>query len=444
MGVGKFPNMSPSLSAWLIVLIGVVSCIADSDTSYVLLDANNFQLEVDSKDVVLVCFFHSKAEPEDNLSQEFVNAATRLQGKGPVLAAVDCAIEKTLMKKYEIEDFPTLRLFRDGKVYHYRRPIETNAIVDFVEMLLQPAVATVSTVTEAIELTESDKAVVIGFFSPENTKEYETFLNVASTFQASDGQAVLFAEVVNPQVVKEFEIVYTPMVFLFRPNEDAVGYTGMFNERELADWITISTTPTLRELLPETFLSIFEDNTPTLLAFVDKKLPSTGALLTVLTEVSVRYLHKINFVFTERQHFGALAEKMGISGADNAIAILDFSKREHFLLGIKDGATTSKEVNEFCDSYLKGTLVRAEDGAVTAPVTGEIPETVVIANPSNELMMDFYVPWCDFYINIGVPHSGLPRVSLLNSLPSFNHTPTTSSPSSNTVAVTETGQATAK
>jgi thioredoxin-like negative regulator of GroEL len=111
--------------------------------------------------------------------------------------------------------------------------------------LLQPPVTTISSVTQAIEFTEADHAVLIGFFSPENTKEFETYLTVAATFQASDIQNVAFAEVINPKVVKEFEIVYTPAVFLFRPKEDAVGFTGMFNERELADWITISTTPTL-------------------------------------------------------------------------------------------------------------------------------------------------------------------------------------------------------
>jgi len=36
-------------------------------------------------------------------------------------------------------------------------------------------------------------------------------------------------------------------------------------------------------------------------------------------------------------------------------------------------------------------------------------------------MMDFYVPWCDFYIHIGVPHSGIPSVSLLSQPPNLEH-----------------------
>merc|ERR1712096_584330 len=137
--------------------------------SYMQLDANNFQVEIDASDIVVVCFYHSKADPEDDLDSEFVVASQRADFPGVVMAAVDCAYEKTLQKKYDIEDFPAVRLFRDGKVYHYRRALEADALVSFIEKLKRPPVRTLSTVTEAIDLTESDKPVIIGFFSPENT-----------------------------------------------------------------------------------------------------------------------------------------------------------------------------------------------------------------------------------------------------------------------------------
>ncbi len=96
----------------LCVIVCVVLQAVAADDAVIALDATNFQFEVDNKDILLVCFFHSKSEPEDNISDEFLEAAKRIQGKGPVLGAVDCAYEKTLQRKYEIDDFPAIRLFR--------------------------------------------------------------------------------------------------------------------------------------------------------------------------------------------------------------------------------------------------------------------------------------------------------------------------------------------
>jgi protein disulfide-isomerase A1 len=100
------------LFACALVLLAAVSCAAEEEKTVIPLDANNFQLEISSKDIVLVCFYHSQGEPEDALDPEFVAAAEKMKGQGVVFGSVDCAYEKTLLKKYEIEDFPSLRLFR--------------------------------------------------------------------------------------------------------------------------------------------------------------------------------------------------------------------------------------------------------------------------------------------------------------------------------------------
>eukprot|EP00298_Acanthocystis_sp_HF-20_P002832 c13219_g1_i2.p1 GENE.c13219_g1_i2~~c13219_g1_i2.p1 ORF type:complete len:450 (+),score=150.18 c13219_g1_i2:26-1351(+) len=416
-----------NLSIFVFSLLFLTVHVKSEDTSFITLDANNFQSTIDGHDIVMVCFYHSKGEAEEGLDKEYVLAADKLKDKSTqlLMAVVDCAFEKTLQKKYQIEDFPSVRLFRDGKMYHYRRALEANSIISFSEKLLQTSVKTISSTAEAVDLTSSsnsDKSVLMGFFGPKDTKEYEVFLNVASSFQASDDPNTQFSEVVDPSILKQFEIVYTPTVFLFRPNGDVVGYTGMFSEQEFADWITISTTPTLRELTPETFLSVFEDNTPTLLTFIDKSDPTTGSLLTSLTETSVHYLHKINFVFTERTHFEGLAEKMSIPPTGNVITILDFHTREHFIMEQpSDTKATTKDITSFCEKFLKKELIRAEDGEMKSQNDDKIPETIVIANPTTDRMMDFYVPWCDFYIHIGVPHSGIPAVALLSHPPNLDH-----------------------
>ena len=52
-----------------------------------------------------------------------------------------------------------------------------------------------------------------------------------------------------------------------------------------------------------------------------------------------------------------------------------------------------------------------------------VPETIAMANPSPDVLMDFWVPWCDFYIHISVPADGAPRVSIPLELPAFAERP---------------------
>ena len=42
----------------------------------------------------------------------------------------------------------------------------------------------------------------------------------------STAAGVSFAEVLEPSLIREFEIVYTPMLFVFRPGEDAIACAG--------------------------------------------------------------------------------------------------------------------------------------------------------------------------------------------------------------------------
>ena len=61
-----------------------------------------------------------------------------------------------------------------------------------------------------------------------------------------------------------------------------------------------------------------------------------------------------------------------------------------------------------------------EEDTLELPTSLEdVPETVVVANPTADSLMDFWVPWCDFYIHISVPADGAPRVSIPLELPAF-------------------------
>lgn len=100
---------------------------------------------------------------------------------------------------------------------------------------------------------------------------------------------------------------------------------------------------------------------------------------------------------------------------------MDFAKREHFLFNHHALNISADGLSNFVESYLHGKLSKAEEKtvAVKVPQTIDDIQTVVIANPSKDILMDFWVPWCDFYIHISVPHKGNPLVDIPHNLPEF-------------------------
>ena len=117
----------------------------------------------------------------------------------------------------------------------HRRPLLSargelwQAIAEFLLATQRPAARTLSSVHEAVELTEGAKPVVLGFFEAREVAEYEAFVAAAKAAQGTPtGAKVAFAEVLEPSLIAEFEIVYTPMIFVFRPGHDALGYTGKY------------------------------------------------------------------------------------------------------------------------------------------------------------------------------------------------------------------------
>jgi len=229
---------------------------------------------------------------------------------------------------------------------------------------------------------------------------------------------------VDPTLIKEFEIVYTPMVFLFKPQEDALGYTGKFTQEKLSEWIESVGIDLVRELRPDNFLELFNAGTPALLAFVDdqESQDMREALVADMNLVAGEHADSLTFIYTKRKQYDGLYEKLGFGPENPPICIMDFSKREHYLFGHHSKNVTSEAISNFVEAYLHGKLSKAEEKEVQVKVPQtleDIPETVVIANPSKDVLMDFWVPWCDFYIHISVPHKGNPLVDIPHQLPDF-------------------------
>ena len=116
----------------------VASLAAADESDVVTLTSKNFADVVAKEKLVFVKFFAPWCGHCQSMAEDFKKTATELKGKA-VLADVDATTEEELAKKYNIDGFPTLKLFADGEeVVDYNGGRDKESMIQFIERATVP------------------------------------------------------------------------------------------------------------------------------------------------------------------------------------------------------------------------------------------------------------------------------------------------------------------
>lgn len=106
-----------SFTPLVLGLLGATAAVSaadadPADSNVVTLTTDTFDEYVKEHDLVLAEFYapwcgHCKA-----LAPKYEEAATELKGKNIPLVKVDCTAEEDLCRTYEVDGYPTLKVFR--------------------------------------------------------------------------------------------------------------------------------------------------------------------------------------------------------------------------------------------------------------------------------------------------------------------------------------------
>lgn len=154
----------------------------ERDDGIVVLTGENFQKALDHFDNLLVEFYapwcgHCKA-----FAPDYVKIASILQDKGQNVACakVDAPEEQDLIEKYDIQGFPTLKLFRkDKKTDTYQGFRSVDTLVDWVTRKIGPAALLLEDHESAEKFKDSAEVVVVAHFKDSASNESLTFFEVA-------------------------------------------------------------------------------------------------------------------------------------------------------------------------------------------------------------------------------------------------------------------------
>jgi protein disulfide-isomerase A1 len=383
-----------SFTALALGLVGAAAVASASDV--VELKQDTFSDFIEGNNLVLAEFFapwcgHCKA-----LAPEYEEAATTLKEKNIKLAKVDCTEEADLCKKYDVEGYPTLKVFRGpDNVSPYSGQRKAPAIISYMTKQSLPAVSLLTTETFE-DFKSADKVVLVAYFDADDKTSNTTFATVAENLRDN----FLFGASSDAALIKT-EGVTVPSIVLYKSfDEGKSTYTEAFDVEAIEKFANTASIPLIGEVGPETYAGYMATGIP--LAYIFAETPEERAEIAItLKPIAEKYRGVISFATIDAKAFGAHAGNLNLK-ADifPAFAIQDTVNNKKFPLD-QETKITHDSISTFVQNYVDG-KVEPSIKSEPIPVTQEGPVYTVVAknydeivlNNDKDVLIEFYAPWC--------------------------------------------------
>lgn len=319
-----------------------------------------------------------------------------MKKSGIKLAKVDCTVEQDVCQQYDVNGYPTLKVFRNGVPTDYGGPRKADGIVSYMNKMSLPAITDLTEETHD-DFTKADKVVVIAYGDSKHPvpKAFEEYAN-----QARD--SFVFGKFEGSSLPKLAGKQSLPAVVLYKEFDDGqVNFPGKtIDAEELGKFVKAQAIPIFDELGPDNFANYADHGIPIGYLFVD---PADEAgrkeIVDGLMDLAKKERGVVNFVYIDGTKFGDYGKSLGVD-ADNlpGFVLQDLAATTKYVLPEKASA---KAIEKFVTSALSGDI-KPTVKSQAVPESQDGPVWMLTADGWNELFDDtskdvfaeFYAPWC--------------------------------------------------
>eukprot|EP01027_Heterolobosea_sp_BB2_P022922 GEZU01033827.1.p1 GENE.GEZU01033827.1~~GEZU01033827.1.p1 ORF type:complete len:425 (-),score=173.05 GEZU01033827.1:132-1406(-) len=352
------PSSKPLFATLLIfalVALFTTCAFAEDDeektSKVVFLTSSNFD-DFISKNKAFVKFFAPWCGHCKSLAPIWEEAAEKYSDKA-AFVKVDCTTNEALCQRFDVQGFPTLKLFTEGNVIEYEGARDAEAFAQFIDRMSGPALHELKSQDDVARFVSS-KSTAYLFFGDSGSAARDAMEAAAKQFQAS----LDFAHVIDDadgSITKQYKVESTPALVAITPDETFV-YSGSFDEAEnIADFIAKTRFGLVAELGPNTYNEIRRLNKPMVILGVK---PSTGdeaqKAIAIEREVARKFNDKFSFTWIDGERWGAyLSSSYQLAESDLPhIVVLDPVQGQYWTQKFGDEAA----FGTFLDSIHSGAL----------------------------------------------------------------------------------------
>jgi len=363
------------------------------DSDVLVLNGDNFNEVVKGAPLVAVEFYapwcgHCKA-----LAPEWEKAATTLKGKVS-LAKVDCTEAESLCQEYEVQGYPTLKLFRDGTASPLEVARKAEPIVAYLTAELEPAVSILSTGDQVKSFVEEHPIAVLGYFDNDHDDRYTTFDRLASTLKHSTSFGAVVGDTLSPEIKRP------SIVFHRNFDEPIVTYEGEFSSEDINSWIAQQKVPVLGEIGQETYQIYMSAALPVGYLFINTEQDNTN-LLDGVKEVAKKVKPHFLIAWIDNNKYAQHGVRIGLSGKTvPSFAVDDGVKGTRYIFP-EDTELSADALARWAEQYLaneisphiKSEPIPEDNNGPVKTIVAHTFDTIV-NDASKHVLVEFYAPWC--------------------------------------------------
>ncbi|KAG5649024.1 hypothetical protein DXG03_000373 [Asterophora parasitica] len=383
-----------------VCLLALASLVLGEAASDVLkLTSATFEESVAAHPLLLVEFFapwcgHCKA-----LAPHYEEAATTLKEKNIQLASVDCVDEADLCQSKEVQGYPTLKVYKNGKPTDYAGPRKADGIISYMVKQSLPAVSEVTAANHE-EFQGADKLVVVAYV-PSSTAEPSPEFSATAEKHRDE---YLFGLTTDEAAIKAAG-VEAPAIVVYRNYDEpksvypypVVGATT----KDLEDWLSELAIPIIDEVSGENYATYAQSTKPLAYLFLDPTADGKDAAIEAIKPVAAKYKSKLNFVWIDAIKFGDHAKALNLPEAKWPAFVVQNLESQ-----LKYPFDQTKEVTPgAADEYLADYFAGKIEPTLKSQPIPEVQNTAsytlvgksfddVVFDDSKDVFVEFYATWC--------------------------------------------------
>ncbi|NXA38502.1 PDILT protein, partial [Eudromia elegans] len=293
-----------------------------------------------------------------NLSKEFTEAARQLRKEAPRIqfGKIDVTDQHDLIKEFNIQQFPTVKLFVDGS---RKDPIdckgvrEASTFITWVKRRTGPSTVLINSTAQAEAMINTEDLAVIAFFKELHGDSVDVFCETAK-----EVPEMPFGMTTSEEVSVSYAMRQSTLVVFKKgkPVHNEVLEDGSQNKLYLTRLIKTFTLDLVTEYNLETSVKIFDVPVEShILLFAPKSSETFNTTYEDYKSAAAKFRGKIMFVFvdTNETRNGRVFEYFRITQADvPAVRILNLTSNAKYKMPADE--VTVENLRRFCQSYLDG------------------------------------------------------------------------------------------
>lgn len=339
-----------------------------TDSGAVQLNNDNLVTTLVSNELVFMNFYAEWCRFSNILQPIFDEAADKVRAEFPeegrvVMGKVDCDKESAIASRFHISKYPTLKVIRNGQPTkrEYRGARTVEAFVEFVKKQLEDPIKEFHNLKD-LEMLDTKKRIVVGYFDRRDMPEYKTFRRVASNLKEDCVFHAGFGETVTamhpPGTVERHPIiVFRPDVAVSDANDET--FTGNMNSfDDMNIWIQERCVPLVREITFENAEELTEEGLPFLILFHGSEdFQSIKDYKTIIETQLLSEKQNINFLTADGKRFAHPLHHLGKSQSDLPLIAIDSFRHMYLFPSFKDMFVPGK-LKQFLEDLYSGKLHR--------------------------------------------------------------------------------------